>query len=299
VAGVRRVAVVTESIACLPKEDAVALGVTVLPVPFEYAGRDYLDGVDITPAEFNRMLRGELPPATTSAPSPGAYKETFQELCAEGYEVICISPARAVTRMCETAILGRRLAHEEGVEERIEVFDSGTAAMGQGFLVLEAARMAQEGAKMDQIAGRLRALSDSVFLLATLDTLEYLSKTARLPRLGSLFGQALQIKPIILFARGTVKPLKNPRTRQRAVGLLLDLMEERLQGGLPLRVAVQHADAREEAEALKGAVGERFRPEELLISEFSPVMTSYTGSGLLGLAFYEDPDSSREGGRHE
>jgi len=34
-------------------------------------------------------------------------------------------------------------------------------------------------------------------------------------------------------------------------------------------------------------VSERFSPEELFVSEFSPVMGSYTGPGLLGLAFYE------------
>jgi fatty acid-binding protein DegV len=71
-------------------------------------------------------------------------------------------------------------------------------------------------------------------------------------------------------------------------------MEERLRGGAPLHVAVHHADAREKAEALRGAVAERFHPEELLISEFSPVMAGYTGPGLLGLAFYEDPDNPRE-----
>ena len=47
-AGVRRVAVVTESTACLPEEEAVSLGVTVLPIPFQYAGRDYLVGLTQT-----------------------------------------------------------------------------------------------------------------------------------------------------------------------------------------------------------------------------------------------------------
>ena len=293
-AGVRRVAVVTESIACLPKEEAVSLGITVIPVPFEYAGRDYLDGVDITPGEFNRMLRSDLPPAATSAPSPGSYMEAFRRLSSEGYEVLCISPTPTVTRMYEAASQGQRLAHEEGVKRRIECVDSGTATMAQGFLVLEAARLAREGTGMDEILERVHLLSGSVFLLVTLDTLEYLAKTSRIPRIGVLFGKALQIKPIILFANGAVKPLKNPRTRRRAVELLLDLTEERLRGGSPLHVAVQHADAREEAEALREAVAGRFHPEELRINEFSPVMTSYTGPGLLGLAFYEDPDASRE-----
>ena len=284
----RRVAVVVESVACLPKEVETSLGITVIPVPFEYARRHYLDGFDISPGEFNRMLRPELAPAVTSAPSPGAYSNAFRRLSGEGYEVLCISPTSAVTRMCEVASQARDLAREEGAEGKIEIVDSGAAAMAQGFLALEAARLASQGAGMDEIVDRVRELSGSVRLLVTLDTLEYLAKTYRISGIGALFGKALQVKPIILFGQGRVKPLERPRTRRRAVSRLLDLMELHLQGSSALHVAVQHAAAFEEAQALRRSVVERFDPQEVMTSEFSPVMTSYTGPGLLGVAFYED-----------
>lgn len=291
-AGVRRVAVVTESVACLPEAEAESLGITVIPIPFEYAGREYLDGVDITPDKFNRMLSADLPPARTSAPSPGAYLEAFCGLSNQGYEVLCISPTREITRMWEAADQGRLLAREEGVETRIEVVDSGTATMAQGFLVLEAARMAKEGAGMDDILERVRVLYERVHLLVTLDTLDYLAKTSRISGIDALFGKALQIKPIILVAQGRIRSLEHPRSRQKSIRRLLDLTEERLRERSPLHMAVQHANAREEAAELKGKVAQRFDLEELLITEFSPVMSSYAGPGLLGLAFYEKPDGS-------
>lgn len=290
--GKRRVAVVTESVASLSPEEAEAGEITVIPVPFSYAGDAYLDGVNITADEFYGMMSPDLPPAETSAPSPGAYMEAFSGLRRAGYEVLCITATAKIVRMHEAATMGERMAREEGVGGRIEVFDSGTAAMGQGFLVLEAARMAKEGAGMDEILRRMRRLSSSVYLLATLDTLDYLAKTARIPGIGALFGKVLQIKPVILFAQGTAKPLERPRSRRRAVRRLLALMEERLRGGLPLHVAVQHAAAPKEAEALREEVEGRFCPNELSIHEFSPVMASYTGPGFLGLAFYEDPEST-------
>jgi len=294
VAAAGKIAVVTESIACLPDDEARRLGITVIPIPFEYAGREYLDGVDITPEEFNKMLRPDLPPAVTSAPSPGTYMEEFCRLASEGYEVLCISPTPSVTRMYEAAEQGRRLAQEEqGITSRIEVVDSGTATMAQGFLVLEAAHLAREGASMDEVLRRVRLLSSRVGLLVTLDTLAYLAKTSRIPRIGALFGKALQIKPIIYFGQGTVDPLDRPRSRRRAVSRLLQLTEERLNHDGPLHVAVQHANAREEAESLREEVARRFSPETLRIAEFSPVMSSYTGPGLLGLAFYEDPEGHR------
>ena len=291
-AEVNRVSLVTESIACLPEDEVKNLEITVVPVPFEYAGKEYLDGVDITSAEFNRMLSPELPPAVTSAPSPGTYLQEFRRLANEGHEVLCVSPTPEVTRMHEAAKQGRILAQEEGIETRIEVLDSGTATMAQGFVVREAARLAKNGASMEEVLERARRISERVGLLVTLDTLDYLAKTARIPRIGALFGKALQIKPVISFGQGKVEPLERPRSRKRSISRLLDLVEERLRGDGPLHIAVQHANALEEAEDLRNLVTSRFQPEEVLITEFSPVMSSYTGPGLLGLAFYEDPNGS-------
>lgn len=291
-AGIRQVAVVTESVSCISAEDASALGITVIPVPFEYAGKRYLDSVDITPSEFNRLLSPELPLAATSAPSPGDYMGAFQRLGDEGYEVLCISPTSTVTTMGDVADQGRKLAREEGVKTRIEIFDSGTATMAQGFLVLEAARMAKRGAEIDEILARLRVLYERIGLLVTLDTLDYLAKTSRLPRVGSLFGKALQVKPIILFSRGAIKPLEHPRSRAKSIRRLLALVEERVHGKTALHVAVQHASAQSEAQELGRLLARRLAPEELLLTEFSPVMSSYTGPGLLGVAFYEEPNGS-------
>lgn len=286
----RRIAVVTESIACLPPETVDRLGITVIPIPFEYAGRSYLDGVNISPGEFGRMLRKDLPPPVTSAPSPGVYKEVFCRLAGDGYDVLCVSPSAAVTRMGKAAEQGRDLARENGVESRIEVVDSGTAAMAQGFLSLEAARQAANSKGMSEILVRTFRLRDRVSLLVTLDTLDYLKQTSRVPGLGTLLDKVLQIKPIIRMSQGKARPLEIPRSRRRSKQRLLDLTEKHLKGDGPLHVAVQHTAAPEEAEELRDTVAERFGPEELLVAEFSPVMGSYAGPGLLGLAFYEDAD---------
>jgi fatty acid-binding protein DegV len=104
--------------------------------------------------------------------------ETFRSLASKGYDVLHVSPIPAVTRMYDTAALGRRLAYEDGIGERIEILDSGTATMAQGSLVREAARLALAGKGMEEILARLHSLSASISLLVTLDTLEYLAKTS-------------------------------------------------------------------------------------------------------------------------
>jgi len=53
-------------------------------------------------------------------------------------------------------------------------------------------------------------------------------------------------------------------------------------------VAVMHAFAQEEGEKLKERIASEFNCVELWLTGFSPVMGYATGTGTLGLAFYED-----------
>ena len=296
-AGQRTVAVVTESIASLSREEAETWGIKVIHLPFSYAGKHYLDGLYPSPEEFYEKMDPALPLAETSAPSPGAYKEVFEELWREGYEVLCVTSAREITRHGEAARMGEQLAREEGLDGRVEVLDSRSAGMAQGLLTLEAARLAFSGAKMDEVVAKVGALSARVPLLLTLDTLEYAAKVARIPRPGALFVQALRIKPVVLFEHGKVKAVKRARTRRKAKDRLLSLMEENVHDGTPLRVSVQHAGAPDEADELRDEIAGRFKPEYLSVNEFSLIMGSQTGPGLLGIAFHEASEPATNGGR--
>jgi fatty acid-binding protein DegV len=88
-------------------------------------------------------------------------------------------------------------------------------------------------------------------------------------------------------AQGAVNPLAKPRTRSRAIRVMLDEME-RLVDSRPLHVAVLQADAVDEAEEFRQMVEERFDCAELYVAEFTPVMGVHSGPGVLGLAFYTD-----------
>jgi fatty acid-binding protein DegV len=97
----------------------------------------------------------------------------------------------------------------------------------------------------------------------------------------------LQIKPIVYVAEGTVSAFAKPRTKSRAVQLMLDEIARRADS-LPLHVAILQADVPDEAQELRRMVAERFNCVELYITEFTPVMGVHAGSGVLGVAFYAE-----------
>jgi fatty acid-binding protein DegV len=66
---------------------------------------------------------------------------------------------------------------------------------------------------------------------------------------------------------------------------MLDLVEEKISGQTPVRLAIVHANAEGEALALLETARQRFNPVESLISPLSPVIGTHAGPGTVALAY--------------
>lgn len=281
-----RIAVVTDSAAALPVELVEKHHIHVVPVLLCWDGQTYRDGVDITPSEVYRRLRQAKSLPTTSAPSVGDFIRVYTRLGQEVEGIVSIHLSSNLSATYQAA----RVAGE-AVEEVVPVrlVDSGTAAMGQGFAALAAARVAASGADLEEVAREAERVSRRAMVFAMLDTLEYLRRSGRAGRAISLATSVLSIKPILYLDGQGVDVLAKPRTQEKALRVMLEEMEKRV-GGRPVHVAVMHADARVEAEQLRREVAARFNCLELHVTEFTPVMGSVAGPGLVGLAFYSEDD---------
>ena len=126
-----------------------------------------------------------------------------------------------------------------------------------------------------------------VQLLVTIDTLTYLARSGRVPRLLVWAASPLQVKPVVAYERGAYRPIAIVRTRRRAMERLFQALQQRAASG-SLLVCVHHTNALQDAETLAERVRSTFQPKELLISEFTQVMGVHAGPGLLGFAFYTE-----------
>ena len=128
-----------------------------------------------------------------------------------------------------------------------------------------------------------------VNFFAMLDTLYYLARTGRTGRAAAWAGTRLKIKPIVEHstATGVTMPVARPRTKAKAVKLLIDIMSERV-GNSPVHVIVHHADELEDGEKLKADIASRFNCRELHLTEFTPGMGAHAGPGVLAITFYTE-----------
>ncbi len=291
----RRVAVVAESSCCLPPELARQYGIDIVPIPYSFGDTVYRDGVDLTADQFYDLLRRSKTPPHTSPPSPGEYLEAWKHAATRGEDVVSVCVDGSISTMQRSTRLAERLAPDELPGARIRVVDSRSAGMGQGFVALAAARAAERGASLDEAAAEAERVSRRVRLLVTLDTLDYLAQTSRIPQVAAVIGGMLSIKPIFMLSGGDVQILERVRARKRSIRRLLDHLRAIVPEGAQLHAAVQHASAEEEARDLEATIREQFSCEELYTTAFTPVMGGYCGPGLLGVAFYfDDPTGASD-----
>ena len=76
----QKIAIVTDTTACVPPEQVQTYGIEVVSVQLIIDNRSYRDGIDITPSEFYAMLRKSRKTPTTSSSSPSPYLEAFRRI---------------------------------------------------------------------------------------------------------------------------------------------------------------------------------------------------------------------------
>jgi len=285
----RKVAVIADSTCCLPSELVEKYGIFLVPIFIIYKGNSYRDGIDMSPGEVYTIMRRRKDLPTTSTPSAGDFLNVYRQLSQEAESILCITLTSLQSKTFEAAVLAKEKAKEVIPDTAIEVVDSRAVAGALGFVVLEAARVASQGADLPQVATAARSMIGRVNLVAMLDTLYYLARTGRIARAAAWAGAVLNMKPVVEHstAIGETTPVARPRTMAKAVKLMLELMAERV-GDSTVHVIVHHADELEEGEKLKAEVGSRFSCAELYLTEFTPGMGVHAGPGILGISFYHD-----------
>ncbi len=283
------IAIVIDSTTTIPKEYIEKYNITVVPVNLIIGGRIYLDGVDLQPHEYYPMLKKAKKLPTTSAPPPTSFLEAYRRASSGQKDVLCVCISSKMSAVYNVARQAAEMASESLPDIDVKVFDAHTAAGAAGFIALEAARAADDGGNMKQVIEAVQRVKSKVQMISMLDTLEYLAKGGRISRPTAWFGNLFNIKPILQTKteEGTASHLGKVRSRRKGIDRLISIMKERV-GESAVHVNVQHADAYDQAAAMKERIASEFNCAELFLTDFTVTMGTHTGPGLLVLAFYTD-----------
>jgi DegV family protein with EDD domain len=280
----RKIVVVTDSSAYIPKEALDSLSIPVIPLWLTWGEERLRDGVDIEPPAFYRRLRADKVIPTTSQPSAGEFEEFFRQAGAGADAVVGVFLSSKLSGTVANALA----AQAQMPEFTIRVVDSLSTSMGLGFIVLATARAAAAGQSLDEVVAAAEGMRDRVHVLFAVDTLEYLYLGGRIGGAKRLLGTALNIKPLLHLEHGTVEPLCQIRTKRKAVAQMLDVTEERLNGKRMAEAAIIDVGSPEEGDEIVGRVEERFGVSTVYRTTVSPAIGTHAGPGTVGIAFYAE-----------
>lgn len=282
-----KIALVTDSASDLPREICEKYGIIIVPLYVNWNGETYQDGVDIAPDSFYPRMRTEKNLPSTSQPTPGTYLEIFKDLLDQGKDVFCLTFSSGLSGTYSSAITARGLLD---ARERVEVVDTLAASIGQSLLVLEAARLIEEGLSLQEIVPLIRNKISRLRSIFTIDKLENLVRGGRLSAFQGGFGNLLDIKPVLhLDEHGKIISLTKVRSRKKALAQLEVEVEKQ---GTSLRgqiMGVCHSRDPEVAAEMVTMLKEKFGATEVIMGEIGTVIGTHTGEGCIALFFYGEP----------
>jgi len=220
-----RIGVVTDSVSDLEPAEAAKRGIAVVPLYVSFGDREFKAGVDLSTEGFWRELTaaGSAFPKT-AAPPPGAFREAFERLFADGYDDIVyvgvgtkLSGTIASSKVARDGLAADRQQH-------VHIVDSAAASMGVTLLAQMAVDLAAQGKSAPEIVAELERRRNDVRFYVALETLEYLKRGGRISPAQAAIGNVLSVKPIITVEDGVVETADRPRTRGKARARLLEML---------------------------------------------------------------------------
>lgn len=284
-----KAAVVTGSVGQVPKNIAEELGITVIPFIIYINGKEYHDGIDISPGELYKRMRTEQVDVKTAAPTVGQYYESFKNFYENGnHKILCITISDKLSSAYSAAVNASKLIQNEISDLKIVVANCHRAASPQGLLAIEAAKKLNVGESFDDVVAYVNTEWQKTGLFGALDTLKYLNQTGRIGKAAIYVGSSLRILPILhINDEGVVAPAMILRNKDKIIPTLVSRLVKATEGQNKVRLAVFQADALEAADELRAEVQKAFPSyeEEIPIEEFTPVMGAHTGPGLIGVGY--------------
>ena len=276
--------IVTDSTCDLPRELIHAHHISVIPLHINKGEDSFLDGLEITPEDIFSYVEKGGDICTTAAPNPMELSEYFEELSLQYEAVIMITIGSGFSSCYQNAVIA---ASEFS---NVYIVDSKNLSSGQGIIVMEAAKMAEQGVSPEKICMRLESAASRVNASFILDRLDYMRKGGRCSSVAALGADLMHLKPCIEVSGGIMRVGKKYRGSLEKV--MYQYTKDRISvpGNISDgRVYIVYPSAkRESVDAARQVLTEDKRFTDIQETFAGCTVACHCGPNTIGVMFLED-----------
>lgn len=274
------VQLITDSSADLPKELIDKYNISIVPLTISIDGKEYLEGVNITPQEFYEKMNASKELPKTSQPSPSTFADTFKRLSSKG-QLLCLTMSSQLSGTYQSACIGRDISHAD-----VTIFDTLAGSLGHGLLIIKAAKLATEGLSVNKIIEALKECREHINILILLDTLENIVKGGRLDKFKGSIAKILDLKILLEGINGKVEISEKVRGKKKFLNRTIEIIGERKKDFSNTVIGITHVNNPDDVEFLKNEINKRYNPKDVLINYMGATMGTYAGNGGMIISFW-------------
>ena len=284
----QKLVIVTDSAADLPEEIGERYGIGVVPARVDLDGRDYLDKVGLSTAEFYRRMAESRQLPRTSQPPSGDFRRQFELALSHHAQVLYVGLSHALSGTLQSG--EQAAARDEG--QRVRVFDTVNATCGQALLVWRAAELAGQERSEADIVSELERLRPLTRMWAIAPDISHAVRGGRIPRWAAPIARFTALTPMArMSAEGRMQVSGLLFTRERVPEAFARRIVGKLAEGMRWRVIVGHCDARPQGERVLAELRKQLSIRQDFLVETGAAIGAHAGQGALIIAVQPAPDA--------
>lgn len=276
----QKTAILTDTCCNVPESFVKQYDMYVIPLKVIYKDAEYLDGIDITPEEVYESMSREIP--KSSLPDGEAILAVFDKIKEDGYENV-------ITITLSSGLSGTNnmihLLSEDYEGLNFFILDTKNISIGGGFHAIQAGRYLEDGMTFDAVCEKLQKEIFNCKVFFVVETLEYLQKGGRIGLVASLFGNALNLKPIISCnEEGIYYTVAKVRGRKQSISKTIELALKTAGNHARYNIAIMNGAAKDLAKEIKEEILPQLPNVDIFLEDqVTPVLGVHTGPGTIGI----------------
>lgn len=226
----------------------------------------------------------ELP--STSQPAIGEFIKVYEKIVEDYDKIISIHLSGELSGTIDSA----RIAADKVDSDKIMVYDTKLVSILSRYLVLEAKRLIDQDASLDNIIERLDDARSKTLAYAVIGNLDNIIEGGRIPSLAGKVTKMIQIKPLIKISEeDSISVEKLMRTTKRAMQRLEKVTYDYIDSlDYPVTVEVAHGDIVETAQKFSDRLLKKYPEQEGRIHRLTGVIGVHSGPEILGFTITPD-----------
>lgn len=274
--------IVTDSSINLDQELINQYGITVVPLSVLVDGVIYSDSELKEEGRFLELMTASRSLPKTSQPSVGLFAEAYKKLVAAGAsDIIAIHLSSNLSGTLEASRQGALLS-----QSPVTLWDSGVVDQALAFQVLEAAKLAQEGASREAILRELARIKAKTGVYLGMSRLDHLVKGGRVNRLSGIWGSLLKVHVLLTLTDNQLRVLAKGRG-QKTFQTWLEQLEGQLSQSKVRQLAISYAGQSDFAQGLATRL-QVYLSEPIEVRETGAVIQTHTGPDAFAVMVYYD-----------